>query len=206
MVRSMEATVGGAGKARTPALAFEFDQNDPNCCQKIFFGNIMDNPLLKGFLAVVVLLAVVLLAGRMGWLSGRAPVDLGNRDGRLKPPSRTPNSVSSQAGLHPDHPQRERAQIAPLSFQGDGHEAMRRLAALLERQPRTRVVVNDPDYLRAESSSATLRFTDDLEFWLDQANNVIQVRSASRIGYGDWGANRQRVEALRAAFATTPRP
>jgi uncharacterized protein (DUF1499 family) len=38
---------------------------------------------------------------------------------------------------------------------------------------------------------------DDVEFYLDPAESVIQVRSASRLGQSDLGVNRQRVEAIR---------
>jgi len=41
---------------------------------------------------------------------------------------------------------------------------------------------------------------DDVEFWFDPAANVIQVRSASRVGRGDLGVNRKRIEAVRAAL------
>ena len=136
-----------------------------------------------------------------GWIGGNAPAGLGVHDGRLKPPSTTPNSVSSQADLYPDRPQARRAAIEPLAFSGDGLQAMRRLAAVLQRHERTRIVQDDGDYLRAEARSETLGFVDDLEFWLDRANGVIQVRSASRLGYGDRDVNRTRIEALRGAFA-----
>ena len=53
----------------------------------------------------VVLAAVIFLLGQLGFLRGRAPTDLGVRDGLLKQPALTPNSVSSQAHLYPDHPQ-----------------------------------------------------------------------------------------------------
>ena len=46
-----------------------------------------------------------------------------------------------------------------------------------------------------------LKFTDDLELALDTSARVIHVRSASRIGRGDLGVNRKRVEAIRAAMA-----
>ena len=45
-----------------------------------------------------------------------------------------------------------------------------------------------------------MRFTDDLEFLLDRERGVIDVRSASRVGYSDLGANRKRVEALRGVL------
>jgi uncharacterized protein (DUF1499 family) len=39
-----------------------------------------------------------------------------------------------------------------------------------------------------------------VEFVLDEQNNVIHFRSASRVGRGDMGANRARIEAIRAAW------
>lgn len=66
--------------------------------------------LLGGLLAVA---ALLLVAGQLGVFAGKPPQDLGVRDGRLKPPSPTPNSVSSQARDYADHPQRSEASIAP---------------------------------------------------------------------------------------------
>jgi uncharacterized protein (DUF1499 family) len=44
-------------------------------------------------------------------------------------------------------------------------------------------------------------YVDDVEFSLDPAASVIHVRSASRLGESDLGANRKRIEAIRVAFA-----
>lgn len=152
-------------------------------------------------LLVVVLALVLIIAGQMGLLAGKAPSRLGVTDGRLKPPSSTPNSVSSQASLYPDHPQQAYAAIAPLTFKGDGEAAIKQLAQVLTQMPRTVIVTQNADYLYAQSTTALLKFTDDVEFWLDKPNNVIQVRSSSRLGRKDLGVNRARVEAIRAAFA-----
>jgi uncharacterized protein (DUF1499 family) len=152
---------------------------------------------------VVVLALVLVIAGQLGLLAGKAPSRLGVTDGRLKPPSRTPNSVSSQAGLYanqPDHPQQAYAAIAPLTFKGDGEAAIQQLAQVLTQMPRTVIVTQNADYLYAQSTTALLKFTDDVEFWLDKPNNVIQTRSSSRLGRKDFGVNRARVEAIRAAF------
>ena len=155
-----------------------------------------------GYIAVLLLtLAVLLLAaGQLGFLAGQAPTDLGVRQGRLKPPSLTPNSVSSQAALYPDNPQRVDAEVAPLKYTGDGQAAMARLAAIVGNMPRTTVVTRAPAYLYAQCKTQWLGFTDDLEFMLDAPAGVIQVRSASRMGKGDLGVNRKRVEALRQQF------
>jgi uncharacterized protein (DUF1499 family) len=151
--------------------------------------------------ASTALAALVLLAGQLGWLSGRAPDDLGVTDGKLKRPSRTENSVSSQAGLHPDHPMRAYAEIAPLALNGDGPATLAKLTRLLRGMPGVKVVKDEGNgYLYAQCTTPLLKFVDDIELWFDAANQVVQVRSASRIGRKDFGVNRQRVEALRAAL------
>ena len=77
--------------------------------------------------ALLLLVVLVWLAGRFGALRGNPPADLGVREGRLKPPSRTPNSVSSQADLHPEHPMHDYARIAALPAGGGASAAMARV-------------------------------------------------------------------------------
>jgi uncharacterized protein (DUF1499 family) len=150
----------------------------------------------------LVLPLLVLAAGQFGLLAGRAPDDLGVRDGKLKPPSRTPNSVSSQAALWPDGEfAANYAKIDPLPARGGAAAALARLKHLLQQRPGTTLIEATPDYLRVEFETRWLRFVDDAEFWFDPASNVIQVRSASRLGRKDFGVNRARIEALRAALA-----
>lgn len=157
--------------------------------------------VLKWMVIGLVLLAVaVFVAGQAGLLSGAAPRDLGVRDGRLKPPSTTPNSVSSQAALYPDHPMRGYADVAPLPMRGDAAATLAALKAAVGSLG-GRVVREEPGYLLAEFTTRWLRFVDDTEFWVDPAANVVQVRSASRLGRKDFGVNRARVEAVRAALA-----
>ncbi len=141
---------------------------------------------------------LVWLAGRFGALRGHAPADLGVREGRFKPPSRTPNSVSSQADLYPDHAMREYARIAALPGSGGASAAMARVRAVVERSPGATVIEQRDDYLYAQFETPALRFVDDVEFWYDPAAQAIAVRSASRIGRKDFGVNRSRVEAIRA--------
>ena len=148
----------------------------------------------------VLIAAAVLATGQLGLLKGQTPKDLGLHDGRLKQPSLTPNSVSSQADLYPNHPQRDFARIAPLQFTGDADKAMDRLEKTLRATDRTVVITRDTDYLYAQSSTALLKFTDDLEFWLDRPAGVIQLRSASRLGRKDFNVNRERIEKIRTQF------
>jgi len=154
-------------------------------------------------MATVVVIAVVLVAaGQIGWLSGTQPANLGVHDGRLAAPALTPNSVSSQARLYPDNPQSASAYIAPITFQGDPQLAMDRLISVLRQTEGASIVAQQPDYIYLQARTKVLNFTDDLEFWMDRPNNVIHMRSASRIGRSDLGKNRARLEAIRARFSS----
>ena len=157
--------------------------------------------MLKLMVAVPLLLALALwIAGQAGLLRGSPPADLGVQAGRLKPPSATPNSVSSQADLFPGHPQQAYARIAPLPAPAGAAELDRiRQAALA--LPGASLVQQQPGYLRIAFQTRWLGFVDDAEFWFDPAAGVVQLRSASRLGQRDFGVNRQRIEALRAQLA-----
>jgi uncharacterized protein (DUF1499 family) len=152
---------------------------------------------------IAVAVVAALVAARFGAFAGKVPTNLGVRDGKLKPPARTPNSVSSQADLWPDAAQREAARIAPIAVQGDGKATIAKIAQVVEGLPGARIVERRDDYLYAQFTTALMRFTDDTEFWFDPAANVVQVRSASRVGRSDLGVNRARIEAIRARLAGT---
>lgn len=132
--------------------------------------------------------------------SWKRPDNLGLRDGRLAPCRRTPNCVSSQAD-----PADRRHYIAPLAFQGPAAAAMAALHKIVEAAPGARILRATQDYLYAEYRSRVMRFVDDVELALDAAQGVIHVRSAARVGIRDFGVNRARVEALRAALAAALR-
>ena len=151
-------------------------------------------------MAAVAIAVAVLSAGQVGLFAGTPPSNLGVKDGRLQAPSNSPNSVSSQAALYPDHPQKTYASIAPLPFEGDAQAAMNRLVAVLAQSPGTVIVSKNSTYVYAQCSTAVLKFTDDVEFWLDKPAGVIQFRSASRLGSKDFGVNRARMEGIRAKF------
>jgi uncharacterized protein (DUF1499 family) len=157
--------------------------------------------LVKILVVIIASVTIALLvAGQMGMLRGTAPADLGLKNGQLKPPNNNPNSVSSQASLHPSHPFRAYADIAPLAYNGDGAAAFARAVAIVKAMPGTTVVEEKPGYLYAQCQTRWLKFTDDLELALDESVRVIHVRSASRLGKSDLGVNRKRVEAIRAAM------
>jgi uncharacterized protein (DUF1499 family) len=155
-------------------------------------------------LVIWIALAVValLLAARVGVFSGKAPTNIGVRDGKLKPPATTPNSVTSQADLWPDAPRKDEARIAPIALQGDGKATISKVAKVIEDLPGSHIVERRDDYLYAQFTTPLMRFVDDVEFWFDPTAGVVQVRSASRVGRKDFGVNRARIENIRARLAT----
>jgi uncharacterized protein (DUF1499 family) len=158
--------------------------------------------VLKWIVIVVLGLGIaLLLIGQLGFLKGKPPSRLGLTDGRLKPPSKTPNSVSSQADLYPDHVMLQYARIEPLRYSGDPVAARARVKAIVEDTPGSQVVKSEPLYLYATMRTRLMKYTDDIEFAIpDPAAGVIHVRSSSRLGAKDYGANRKRIEAIRARF------
>ena len=139
------------------------------------------------------LLTVCLWGSGMFGCSGVRPRDLGRRAGILRPCPDTPSCVSSETGT------RESQRVAPLAAPG-GPSELSRLAALVAAWPRTVVATTTGTYLHAEFTSLVWRFADDVEFRYDASASVIHVRSASRIGRGDLGANRKRVEGIRTEW------
>ncbi|MGL5082566.1 MAG: DUF1499 domain-containing protein [Microcoleaceae cyanobacterium] len=125
---------------------------------------------------------------------GTAPSNLGFQDERLAPCPSSPNCVSSQSTDDPTH------EIAALTYEQSASEALDKLKMVLETFDNARIVTADDHYLYAEFTIPIFGFVDDVEFYIDEAKGVIQVRSASRLGDSDLGVNRRRVETIRTLF------
>ena len=111
----------------------------------------------------------------------------------LAPCGRRPNCVCSRADAGTRH------RVEPFAAAEDPAATFGRLKKLLSSLSRTTILTATDDYVHAVCRSR-LGFPDDLECQLCHAAGVIHVRSASRFGYYDMGANRARVEALRRAL------
>ena len=105
----------------------------------------------------------------------------------------SPNCVSSLA-------RDARHFVDPFTFQDKPAEAMHRLRRALLTEKRVTIVEDQPAFLHAEVRSLLFRFVDDVEFSLSTDQGLIQVRSAARTGYSDFGVNRRRIERIRQVF------
>lgn len=125
--------------------------------------------------------------------NGDRPMDLGIKKGQLLAcPSEKENCVSSQST--------EEAFMID-SFRGksgeNAQQVFSKLKQVIQSMKRTKIVKEESDYLHAEFTTAIMRFVDDVELYVDSTNQVVHVRSASRLGQKDFGVNRKRVEEIR---------
>ena len=127
----------------------------------------------------------------MKLLAGKRPSYLGVTDGKLARVPNKPNCVSSQApdGSH---------KIEPFPFTSSGDEALGKIKSVIQNMDKTEIITNEKNYLYAEFTSGLMGFVDDVEFYCDESAKTVHIRSASRLGHSDLGANRKRVEAIRA--------
>ena len=71
-----------------------------------------------------------------------------------------------------------------------------KLISIIENSPRTKIVESDGDFVHAEVTSRIMKYVDDLEISFLPDKNKIIIRSESRVGEGDFGVNRKRVDLI----------
>ena len=127
-------------------------------------------------------------------IDSRKARETGLLNGKLRACPGTPNCVVSEDSGKDSY-------VEPLTLSGEpgaawehAKEALTGLGGRIEK--------DTGDYLWATFRSRIWRFVDDTELRLDAASKAIHVRSASRVGKGDFGVNRKRIERLRSLFKT----
>ena len=107
----------------------------------------------------------------------------------------SPNCVSS---LYKD----QDSFIEPLGFKESPKIAWQKLVDTLKNTKGVQIIDSSDSKIHATFTSTIFRFVDDVYFRLDGENKIIDLRSSSRVGYYDFGANRKRIENLRKQFSS----
>lgn len=136
------------------------------------------------------IIAAIVIVMPLFSCAGTRPTNLGVKDSRLASCPSSPNCVSSD-----DADTSHRIPAFQLAL--PAADAWRTVRSTISSEPRTKIITETGNYLHAECSSAFFGFVDDLELHLRPSQNLIAVRSAARLGHGDFGVNRKRVENLR---------
>ncbi|MFT7053706.1 MAG: hypothetical protein ACJAU1_001263 [Psychromonas sp.] len=111
----------------------------------------------------------------------------------IAPCPTSPNCVSSDAND-------KKHLILPLQLTTSAEQAWPIVKEVIMQIPRSNLVRQTDSFLQVECRSALFGFVDDLKLQLRASEGIIAVYSASRLGYSDFGVNRDRIEALRAAL------
>lgn len=115
----------------------------------------------------------------------------------IDPCPNRPNCVCSRRDALP------RNRVAPIRVRGNPGAFFGRLKRVLANHPRIEIIAETDDYVHA-ACRTLMGFVDDFEARLSASEGVVHVRSASRVGYYDFGVNRARVERLRRALKDAP--
>ncbi len=159
--------------------------------------------MLKKILLIIVVLLLTLTAafgGRLFWLGQKSPSivnNIGLENGQLKACGDKPNCVSSSADPNSSF------YIEPLKAENIEvlwDDLMMLVQDLSKDQKQFEVKTEQPDYIHMIAISKIFGFVDDVEFHLLADQGLIEMRSQSRVGYGDLGANRKRLEKIRSTL------
>lgn len=86
--------------------------------------------------------------------------------------------------------------IQPLTYSVSKEMAKQRLLDIVQKMPGAAIRKNQDNFMHFEFTSDLMGFVDDVEFYFE-SDGKIDFRSSSRIGYDDFGTNRDRMEEIR---------
>lgn len=125
-----------------------------------------------------------------------APPQLGVNNGQLTPCPDKPNCVNSYTSDKEQY-------VAPIQLRGTTLTIRNNILTVLKEMPNSTITATETNYIRAEFTSNIFRFVDDVEFYFPDSKTTettVHFRSASRIGYSDFGVNRERIQKVRDQF------
>jgi uncharacterized protein (DUF1499 family) len=143
----------------------------------------MKNGCTKGLVAAFILSS----------LTGAGANGPGVAEGKLAPCPDSPNCVSTQS-------ERKRHAMEPLPYLKTREASRERILSILRGMKRTEIVELTESYVHAEFRTALWGFVDDVAFFLDDTARVVHFRSASRVGYYDFGQNRRRMKKISEKY------
>ncbi len=154
---------------------------------------IIENIGMKILFYIIISLALIIIVAliMLSVASRKQPV-LGLIEQQLRACPQSTNCVCSE---RPD----EKAFIEPLAYSTTAEDAWHRLKLIII-ETGGKITAENEGYLHAQYVTPLMRFVDDVELRLDSESSLIHIRSASRVGKSDLGANRQRVERIRSSY------
>jgi len=148
--------------------------------------------ILKWALRIVFGLLLV-AAIQLYYENTKPKIEIGLVEGHFKEIPNKDNSVSTQTAY-------EDKQIEALEMKDNLTDTMNALKEAIDAYGNIRIIAEEEAYLYAVATTGLMKFNDDIEIYVDEAEGLVHYRSASRAGYGDMGLNRQRYEVIAASY------
>ena len=136
-----------------------------------------------------VLLALVSFLFLLAKTSQAAEFKGGLIEGKLRACPGSPNCVNTESSM-----------INPIKLSNTEPELAWSLLQQVITEQGGKIQSKSTDYLSATFTTPVFGFTDDVEARLDLVSKVIHLRSASRVGYYDFGANDRRLQTIIKAM------
>lgn len=157
----------------------------------------MCKKLLKSviIISLVILVSLFLLGHYSRNQTAKQPAP-----GQLAPCPETMNCVCSE------YPQDLRHYIEAIDLSGKAQVIDLSIITPIITEMGGEIVVQQKDYLSATFESRVFGFIDDFELRLDQVNERLQLRSASRVGRSDLGVNKLRAQVFKKEFLSRFQP
>jgi uncharacterized protein (DUF1499 family) len=119
----------------------------------------------------------------------------------LKPCPSSPNCINTE------YPDDESHYLPPLSFSEQDSELVKVLAKQIILNMGGKIIEESGDlltdyYIHAIFTSSLFKFVDDFEIRINNETKLLSIRSASRVGYSDFGVNMRRVKEFSKQFDT----
>ncbi len=80
-------------------------------------------------------------------------------------------------------------------------DMLEHIKSIVLKMGRVRLEKQEKNYVHFTFKSRIFGFTDDVEFLIDESTKEVHFRSASRMGYSDFGVNRKRMEKISKAIS-----
>jgi len=118
---------------------------------------------------------------------------IGIADGKFHPCPKSPNCVSTQSTD-------EKHRMEAIQYSSTVDEAKGKIKNIITSFKRNKLITETENYLHFEFRTATFKFVDDVEFYLDDKEKLIHFRSAARMGWSDMGVNRKRMRKIKELY------
>lgn len=167
-------------------------------------------PLALAGTLLGVLVAVPLIVIIHSWMSMRAPLindittDFDNPPEFVKPPGMSPDAMKYKRDYFAPRQTAGYGKLEPLHLSEQPPEAFAKISAAAHTMPGWRIVFVDPATRTVEGVqfSNLFRFCDDFVIQVrpapDGSGSLVEMRSRSRDGKGDFAVNYNRIEGFFA--------